>query len=160
RNNRPAAGGPNMGVPRLPTAMLLLAASPLAFGQDLGFARSSAAPAARIGLAPNPAADTLPPPVLPAPGAAMIPGSDIQPLPGEFRPNHSFASPENPSTCSGGCDGDCQPCRRLWLDAAFFIGKAAENLPGVDRRYLYGWQAIGGFWFDDVRTLGLEFGFF
>jgi hypothetical protein len=149
-----------MGVPRLPTLLLFLVASSLAFGQDPGFASSPAAPAARIGLMPGAAADTLPAPVLPAPGAATIPGAITQPLPGEFHPSNSFVAPHDPNCCSGGCDGDCQPCRRLWLDAAFFIGSSADNLPGVDRQYLYGWQVAGGFWFDDMRSVGLEFDFF
>lgn len=149
-----------MRVPRLPIAILLLGAGPLAFGQEPGFASSPAAPAARIGLVPNTAADTLPAPVLSTPGTVPFSNPPSKPLPGEFHPNNSYLPNHDPNCHSGGCDGDCQPCRRCWIDASFFVGKASENLPGVDRRFLYGWQVGGGFWFDDLRSIGIEFDFF
>lgn len=149
-----------MGVRRLPIALLLLGASPLALGQEPGFAFSPAAPAARIGLVPGPASDTLPAPVAAPPATVPLVKPPSQTFPGEFHPSNAYLPNHDPNCHSGGCDGDCQPCRRGWIAAAFFVGKAAENLPGVDRRYLYGWQVEGGFWFDDVRSIGIDLDFF
>lgn len=132
-----------MGVRALPTSLTLLAISMVAMAQQ---------PAARLTL-PGNAADTGAAPTLP------VPGTPPQPFATGFA-NESFASHGfvgTPATeCNnGGCDGDCRPCRQGWCNAAFFVGKS-ENLPDVDRRFIYGWQLGAGYWLGEERTVGID----
>lgn len=121
----------------------------------LGQGPSPTAPSARLLLpgsqptAITPQSSPTSAPTLPTPTATS-----------PIWPNEQFAHPAlHPDQAfepnNGGCDGDCHSCRQAWCTAEFFIGKG-QNLPLVDRRYIYGWQVGGGVWFEEDRRLGID----
>jgi hypothetical protein len=148
-----------MGVPRLLTAIVVLGACSIALGQEPVVSPFATAPAARLApVTGSPSAAEVPP-LLPIPAPQPVSQPPCRSCPNDYHSSHVFLPDQNPDCRSGGCDGDCHDCRRIWIEPAFFIGKA-ENLPTVDRQYLLGFQFDGGYWFSDQRTVGLDVSFF
>lgn len=132
-----------MRIARLSTVLILLCAS-------LADAQNSAPPiapppAARL-VAPGSLALNQPVPQLPIPSVIPV----QQPEPDLFL---------NQTPAMGDGDKNCHPGNRGWFNVAFFIGKA-DNLPSVDRRFLFGVQAAAGYWIDMPRTTGVDASFF
>jgi hypothetical protein len=116
------------------------------------------------------AAQDVVPPIASPPAARLVPPGSLashhsQPqLPSpsaipEAHPQHDLFLKHDVAPGADDCDRRCHPCCRGWIDVAFFIGKG-DNLPYVDRRFLYGVQAGAGYWIDQPRTLGLDASFF
>ncbi len=146
-----------MGIRRLPALILVLGVSAIAPAPAI--AEPPDHPAAKIGMVtgPQPTGESLP--LLPVPDSTPEARPPCASCPTDYHPSHVYLPDQSPDCSNGGREGDCHPCRRGWIDMAFFIGKG-ENLPEVERRYQYGWQLNGGYWFSDERTLGLDTGFF
>jgi len=99
-----------------------------------------------------------PPVLLPVPDGKPSSRKPCRSCANEYNPNHVYLPDASPDCQTGGCDGDCQPCRQYWLEADFFIGRSS-NLPNVKNRFLYGAYAEAGYWFSEDRTLGLDLSF-
>ena len=146
-----------MGVAQLATALALVAGA-AALGQEPPVLPPPSQPAARLVPLPVSPTDVQSSPLLQVPASPLETRPPCRPCPNEYHPSHVYL-PEQSPDCSGGCDGDCHACRRGWFNAAFFIGKS-QNLDNVERRYIYGLQAGGGYWFDDERSVGIDLGYF
>lgn len=115
-------------------------------------------PPVRLG-APMPASPVVElPPLLSVPTPAPTPKKHCRSCATDYHPSHVYLPEHSPDFATGGCDGDCQPCRRGWVDLAFFAGKA-EDLGNAENRKLYGGQGEIGYWFNDERSVGLAVGF-
>jgi Putative beta barrel porin-7 (BBP7) len=157
-----------MAVPRMPAAAVLLGAWAAACGQDpVPIAPSP--PAARLAPMPGTAtlavpgsmfADSVPtlPPLLPIPAASVPPRKPCLPCQTEYQPNHVYLPDANPDCGSGGCDGECRPCRRAWVNLSFMLA-CSQDLGDIQRGLECGIQGGAGYWFSDARTLGLDVSF-
>lgn len=139
-------------------ALFLLVVCTEVQAQELPPTGTVAIPTARIAqpFAAEPTCD--PPVLLPVPDGKPSPRKPCRSCPNEYNPNHVYLPEQSPDCTSGGCDGDCQPCRQYWFEAEFFVGKAS-NLPSVDRRFLYGASVGAGYWFSEERTVGIDLSF-
>lgn len=99
-----------------------------------------------------------PPVLLPVPDAKPATRKPCRSCTNEYNPNHVYLPEQSPDCQTGGCDGDCEPCRQYWFEANLFVGKST-NLPNVKNRFLYGAYAEAGYWFSEDRTLGLDLSF-
>lgn len=136
-----------MAVRRLSAALLALCAGP-AFGQG---------PVAEL------------PPLL-APPAAIGPPTGLDACapcrrPGDYVPGHAYLPAGNPDCrrpgggcAAAGCGGECDRCRRAWVDGEFLYAHT-KDLGPLGRDEAYGFKAGGGYWFDDSRTFGARLGF-
>ena len=148
-----------MRVARLTTGIVLLFGLS-ATAQD-GAPIIAPPPAAKIVLPGTPVSNHIQTP-LPQPTPVLEAHPHPQPTPiveAHPHPHADFFWNHSAAPSGDDCDRKCHPWCRGWFDIAFFIGKA-DNLPYVDRRFLYGVQAGAGYWIDDSKTVGLDAGFF
>jgi hypothetical protein len=137
-----------MAVRWLPTAVLVLGACP-ALGQ---------APVAEL------------PPLLPPPArpAVLGPPSGLDTCapcqrPGDYVPGHAYLPTANPDCRRGGhfgsdgCGGECDRCRRAWVDGSF-LWAHTRDLDTIDREEAFGFRLGVGYWFDETRTFGAQIG--
>jgi hypothetical protein len=73
-------------------------------------------------------------------------------------PNHVYLPEANPDCGAGGCDGECHPCRRAWINLSFLLA-CSQNLGDIDRSLECGFQGGAGYWLSDAKTLGVEASF-
>ncbi len=139
-------------------AWFLLVACTPAQAQELPPTGTLPIPSGRIAqsFATEPNYD--PPILLPMPEGKQPSRKPCRSCANEYNPNHVYLPEQSPDCKTGGCDGDCKPCRQFWFEADFFVGKSS-NLPSVDRRFLYGVFAEAGYWFSEERTAGLDLSF-
>jgi len=139
-------------------SLFLLAACSQAQAQEVSPTGPAPIPSARIAqpFATEPNCD--PPVLFPVPEGMQPSRKPCRSCTNEYNPNHVYLPEQSPDCKTGGCDGDCQPCRQYWFGADLFIGKA-DNLPNVDRRWLYGLYAEAGYWLSKDRTVGIDLSF-
>jgi opacity protein-like surface antigen len=142
-------------------AALLVGLSSAVNSQD-PIAPVPAAPAARLSPLVGSAAVTDPiapmlPPLLPVPQPTYAPHKPCLPCQTEYNPGHVYLPEASPDCHSGNCNGECHACRRTWVSADFLFGWS-QNLADINRGHEFGVKANGGYWFDDNKSLGLDFG--
>jgi hypothetical protein len=148
-----------MAARRMPAAIIVLGAcAAAAFGQYPGSV-GPVPPAITsgsdsLGLPPR---VTELPPLLPAPQCPVVPVAPCHPVPTEYHPHHVYLPDQSLDWATGGCDGECRPCRRYWISSDFFFG-CVQDLDGISRGFAYGVRVGGGYWFSDAKTEGLELG--
>ena len=133
-----------------------------AWGQYPGSVR----PATRLALPVSdplnlsiPPAVTELPPVLAEPKATVTPTTSGLPCPIDYQPHHAYLPDQGVMWGTGGCDGECGPCRQAWLSTAFFFG-CLQDLGDVTRGFAYGVRVGGGYWFSPDKTTGVDLSLF
>src|SRR5262245_45792497 len=146
----------------IPAAVIVLGAfAAAAFGQYPGSIRS-VSPAVPSGSdiptsSSPPRASELPP-LLPAPQCPVELSAPCYPVPTEYHPHHVYLPDQSLDWATGGCEGECRPCRPAWVSAEFFFG-CVKDLDDVSRGFAYGVRLGGGYWFSDAKTTGLDLSF-
>jgi len=152
-----------MAARRMSAAVIVLGAcAAAAFGQYPGSVRSGspfAIPVADPVTPSIPPAATDLPSFLPVPEARMAPEKPCLPCPNAYHPHHVYLPEQGVEWRTGGCGGECGPCRLAWLSTAFFFG-CAKDLGDISRGFAYGVRLGGGYWFSDAKTTGVDLSFF
>ena len=134
-SDRPAEAN-RMAARWVSAVVVLGACAATAWGQYPGSVR----PATRLALPVSdplnlsiPPAVTELPPVLAEPKATVTPTTSGLPCPIDYQPHHVYLPDQGVMWGTGGCDGECGPCRQAWLSTAFFFG-CLQDLGDVTAR--------------------------
>jgi Putative beta barrel porin-7 (BBP7) len=142
----------------MPAAILALAAWSTAAVGQYHAAGGPVPPATSTSDAPTlpaPPSVTELPPLLAVPAPVGAPQRPCLPCLTEYHPHHVYLPECSPDWGAGSCDGECRPCRRAWVSAAFYFG-CMKDLTDINRGFAYGVQIGAGYWFDDTKTTGIE----